>query len=137
MSYQVPDNVEKLTVTGSGGQGSGNGLDNIISGGNGRQTLDGGPGDDVLIGKAGADVFALSAGNGSDRIVDFSGEDSVRLTGYGFSSFGSVAARLAQPGSDAVLDLGGGEVMAFCGTAGDRTRGWQFGVELAITAITQ
>src|SRR3546814_8630341 len=89
MSYQLPDNIENLTVTGSGRQASGNGLDNIISGGNGRQTLDGGPGDDVLIGKAGADVFALSAGNGSDRIVDFSGEDSVRLTGYGFSSFGS------------------------------------------------
>src|SRR3546814_2155163 len=43
MSYQLPDNIENLTVTGSGRQASGNGLDNIISGGNGRQTLDGGP----------------------------------------------------------------------------------------------
>src|SRR3546814_17272530 len=66
---------------------------------------------------------ALSAGNGSDRIVDFSGEDSVRLTGYGFSSFGSVAARLDQQGSDAVLDLGGGEVLAFSDTAVDESRG--------------
>src|SRR3546814_1362836 len=100
-----------------------------MSGGNGRQTVDGGPGDDVLIGKAGADVFALSAGNGSDRIVDFSGEDSVRLTGYGFSSFGSVAARLDQQGSDAVLDLGGGEVLAFSDTAVDEIRAERFELE--------
>src|SRR3546814_6795262 len=99
MSYQLPDNIENLTVTGSGRQASGNGLDNIISGGNGRQTLDGGPGDDVLIGKAGEDVFALSAGNGSDRIVDFSGEDSVRLPGYGFRPLCRDAARHDQPGS--------------------------------------
>src|SRR3546814_14800619 len=62
MSYQLPDNIENLTVTGSGRQASGNGLDNIISGGNGRQTLDGGPGDDVLIGKAGADRSEESRG---------------------------------------------------------------------------
>src|SRR3546814_17564372 len=89
MSYQLPDNIENLTVTGSGRQASGNGLDNIISGGNGRPTLDGGPGDDVLIGQAGADVFGLSAGHGSDRIVDSHGEDSVRPNAYGFPNFGS------------------------------------------------
>src|SRR3546814_6417887 len=115
MSYQLPDNIENLTVTGSGRQASGNGLDNIISGGNGRQTLDGGPGDDVLIGKAGADVFALSAGNGSDRIVDFSGEDSVRLTGTGCSSSGNVAARSNPQGSDSVPDLVDGAGPAFSG----------------------
>src|SRR3546814_14034080 len=80
MSYQLPDNIENLTVTGSGRQASGNGLDNLISAGHGRQTLDGGPGDEVLIGKARADVFALSAGNGRARIVTFRGRHRVCLT---------------------------------------------------------
>jgi beta-glucanase (GH16 family) len=137
MSYRLPAQVENLTVTGSDRQAVGNELDNIITGGNGTQTLDGGAGDDVLFGEAGADVFAVKAGNGSDLIADFTGEDSVRLTGYGFTSFNQIAARLTQQGDDAVLDLGNGEILAFADTAvGEFTAG-QFALEIDLSGMTQ
>src|SRR3546814_236313 len=100
MSYHLPAHIENLTVTGSGRQAVGNELANIITGGNGTQTLDGGAGNDVLIGKGGADVFAVKAGNGSDLIVDFTADDSLRLTGYGLTSFDQIAGRLTQQGAE-------------------------------------
>src|SRR3546814_1287437 len=124
MSYELPAHIENLTVTGSGRQAVGNGLDNIVTGGSGTQTLNGGAGNDVLIGKAGADVFAVTAGNGSYLIFDFTADDSVRPTGYGLTSFDQIAARLTQQGADAVLDLGDGEILVFAETAvGDPAAG--------------
>ena len=135
MSYQLPAHIENLTVTGSGRQAVGNELDNIVTGGNGTQTLDGGAGNDVLIGKADADVFAVKAGNGSDLILDFAAEDSVRLTGYGLTSFGQVAARLTQQGADAVLDLGGGEILVFADTAVGDLTAKQFALQVDLSGM--
>ncbi len=92
MSYTLPANIENLTVTGNGRYAIGNDLDNIISGGSGKQTIDGGLGDDVLKGGGGADIFLFEKGNGSDLILDFGSDDNVRLTGYGFGSFAEVKA---------------------------------------------
>ena len=137
MSYQLPAHIENLTVTGSGRQAVGNDLDNIITGGDGPQTLDGGAGDDVLIGKSGADIYAVTAGNGSDRIIGFADDDTVRLTGYGLTSFDQVAARLSQRGDDAVLDLGNGEILAFADTAVGALAAEQFALQLDLSGMAQ
>lgn len=137
MSYTLPEHIENLTVTGSGRQAVGNALDNIIAGGSGAQTLDGGAGDDVLIGHGGADVFAVQAGNGSDLILDFTAEDSVRLTGYGITSFAQVTARLTQQGDDAVLDLGNGEVLVFADTAIGDLAAEQFALQIDLAGMVQ
>lgn len=136
MSYTLPAHIENLTVTGNGRQAVGNALDNIIAGAGGAQTLDGGAGNDVLIGYGGADVFAMQAGNGSDLILDFTAEDSVRLTGYGISSFSQVASRLTQQGDDAALDLGKGEVLVFADTAADDLSAEQFALQVDLSEMT-
>lgn len=130
MSTALPDHIENLTVTGDGRFAFGNDLDNILTGGAGRQTFDGGAGDDVLIGGGGADLFAVTQGNGSDLIVGFGADDMVRLDGYGLTSFAEVAARLGQDGDDAVLHLGGGEILVFAGTAVEDLTAAQFALEL-------
>jgi len=137
MSYTLPAHIENLTVTGNGRQAVGNALDNIIVGGNGTQTLDGGAGDDVLIGNAGADIYALSAGNGSDLIVGFAAEDSVRLTGYGITSFGQLSSQLTQQGDDAVLDLGNGEILVFADTAAGDLSAEQFALQIDLSGMTR
>ena len=136
MSTRLPGHIENLTVTGAGRHAFGNGLDNIVTGGDGRQTLDGGAGDDVLIGGAGSDVFSVTAGNGSDLILDFSGDDILRLSGAGFSSFGEIAARLTQQGADAVLDLGDGEILVFADTAVGDLAADQFALQIDLAGLT-
>jgi len=137
MSYSLPSHIENLTVTGSGRQAVGNALDNIVTGGDGTQTLDGGAGNDVLIGMAGADIYALAAGNGSDLIVGFTAEDSVRLTGYGITSFSQLSSQLTQKGDDAVLNLGNGEILVFADTAVGKLSAEQFALQIDLSDMTQ
>jgi beta-glucanase (GH16 family) len=137
MSYTLPDNVENLTVTGNGRYAFGNALDNIIRGGNGHQTLDGGAGNDVLIGGSGSDTFVLSRGNGSDLIVDFEAADTVRLNGYGLTSFEAVQSHMTQMDSNVQLDLGSNEILVFKDTTIDKLQPGQFELSLDKSGMTQ
>src|SRR4051812_12105131 len=93
----LPEQVENLTLPWANTAGRGNARDNIVSGGDGAQSLDGGAGNDVLIGGAGADTFVVRAGNGSDVITDFTpGTDRVRLENYGLYSLDAVKAAMRQ-----------------------------------------
>lgn len=130
MSYTLADNFENLIVTGDGSYAFGNALDNIIRGKSGQQTLDGGLGDDVLIGGAGSDIFIFNKGNGSDLIVDFEPVDTVRLNGFGFTSFDAVQARMVQSGADVRLDVGGGEILVFANKTIDQLDASQFELPL-------
>ncbi|HEV2505989.1 MAG TPA: family 16 glycosylhydrolase [Mesorhizobium sp.] len=130
MSYTLPANIENLTVTGNGRYAIGNDLNNIISGGSGKQTIDGGLGDDVLKGGGGSDTFLFEKGNGSDLILDFGSDDNVRLTGYGFSSFAEVKANMVQSGSDVRLNLGPSEFLVFANTSVDQLKADQFELSL-------
>ena len=116
MSYTLPENVENLTVTGSGRYAFGNNLDNIIRGATGSQTLNGGHGNDVLYGGSGEDVFVVEKGFGSELILDFSGDDTLRLTGHGFTSFEDLSAAMTNVGNDVYLDFGNGEVAVLANT---------------------
>lgn len=113
ISYVLPENVENLTLTGSGNiDAGGNGADNIltgnvgdnfISGGGGddqldgqtgNDTLEGGVGNDVLIGGAGNDSYLITLGDGLDRIADMAGTDTVQF-GTGLSR-DNVALRITE-----------------------------------------
>ena len=74
-------NIEKLTFIGTGNfAGTGNGLDNVITGGADADTLDGGGGNDTLIGNGGPDTFHFGNHWGTDKITDFEiGKDVIDL----------------------------------------------------------
>ena len=74
LSYTLPDNVENLVFTGLGPFiGTGNALNNAITGGVGIDTLTGGAGDDTLDGGLGPDRMAGGAGNDT-YVVDDPGD---------------------------------------------------------------
>lgn len=66
--------VEDLTYIGSGNfAGTGNALANVITGGNGLDTLAGGGGDDTLNGGAGQDLMLVSGLRADYAVVDLGG----------------------------------------------------------------
>jgi beta-glucanase (GH16 family) len=137
MSYTLPENFENLRVTGDGRYAFGNSTENIITGGSGRQTIDGGAGDDVLIGGGGADIFVLSRGNGTDLIRDFGRDDTIRLDGYGMTSFEQIVGNATQRGADLWLNLGGGESVVLSDTTIDELQPDQFELNLDRSRLTQ
>ncbi|HTH79831.1 MAG TPA: DUF4347 domain-containing protein [Ramlibacter sp.] len=86
VSYALPDNVDNLVLSGKGGSGIGNDLDNVITGNDRANALSGGLGADTLTGGAGADKFVFTsvadspAGQGTyDVITDFSVTEHDRI----------------------------------------------------------
>jgi Ca2+-binding RTX toxin-like protein len=76
VSFTLPDNVEVLTLTGTGDtSGTGNGADNRITGNDGANTLVGGGGNDILSGGAGGDT--MSGGTGNDIYAVDEEDDTV------------------------------------------------------------
>jgi Ca2+-binding RTX toxin-like protein len=87
-TYTLGANLENLTYTGSAAfTGTGNTLDNVISGGAGNDTLNGGAGNDTLIG-----------GAGNDKMTGGTGDDT-----YVVDSVGDVVTEAANEGKDTVL----------------------------------
>jgi beta-mannanase len=88
--YVLPDQVENLVLTGTGLiSGTGNALDNRITGNDAANLLDGKGGHDLLTGGDGNDTFLITYGQGSDTITDFqvhgggSSGDMLLLKGFG------------------------------------------------------
>jgi Ca2+-binding RTX toxin-like protein len=114
ISYTLGDNVENLTLLGSGNyRGTGNAGDNVItgnaasnvlSGAGGNDTLTGGAGNDSLSGGTGNDRFDFAAGFGKDTITGFSaGSDVLQFDSGVFADFEDVLASSAQVGADVVI----------------------------------
>jgi serralysin len=77
-AFELGTGIENLTYTGTGGfTGTGNELTNIITGGDGNDTLTGGYGDS-LYGGNGNDTYVVD--NANVAIVDTSGIDTIRTT---------------------------------------------------------
>ncbi|KQP87255.1 family 16 glycosylhydrolase [Methylobacterium sp. Leaf117] len=109
--YILPDNVENLSFS-NAKSGTGNSLNNMITGDGGAQTLNGKAGNDILTGRGGADTFVIAKGEGTNRITDFtSGQDKVRLEGVDLHTFSELKMAAKQDGSDTVIALGGGETL--------------------------
>ena len=73
-TFTLAANVENLTFTGAGGfTGTGNGVNNIITGGAGIDVLSGAGGLDTLIGDGGVD--SLDGGAGNDTLIGGAGND--------------------------------------------------------------
>ena len=136
MSYTLPENFENLTVTGAGRYAFGNSADNIISGAAGSQTIDGRAGNDVLTGGGGADTFLFTRGNGSDLIVDFSSDDTIRFNNYSLTSFDQVLSRSTQEGANLRIDLGGGESLVLANTTASALNADQFQLTLDRSALS-
>lgn len=119
VSWQLDDGLETLTLKGASDlTGTGNGLDNLITGNAGDNRLYGGMGADTLLGGAGDDL--LHGGFGADRLSGEEGDDTLRgafgrdtLTGgqgndvFVFSSLGHSGATLAS--ADTITDFTQGE----------------------------
>jgi Ca2+-binding RTX toxin-like protein len=135
-SYTLGANVENLTSNLTGGaafHGIGNGLDNVLYGQSGNDTLEGLGGNDTIRGNVGDDVLdggadndLLIGGSGADVLTGGSGADTFRI-GYYESGTGSGADRITDfaPGSDVVdlsgwdanTGLGGDQAFSFVGSA--------------------
>jgi Ca2+-binding RTX toxin-like protein len=85
-SYVLDPNVENLAFTGGGDfAGTGNELDNTLSGGDGNDLLVDGPGNDWIDGGRGADVMGGGAGDDT-YIVDDEGDLVVEFPGDGIDT---------------------------------------------------
>ena len=81
-SYTLGANVENLQLAGSAHIGSGNELDNILTGSVGSDTLYGAAGNDTLDGGAGSDILVGGIGNDS-YTIDNVGDAIQELVGEG------------------------------------------------------
>ncbi len=74
VTYTLSENVENLTLTGTAASnGTGNQLDNVLTGNGAKNTLMGGVGDDILNGGGGADTMKGGVGNDT-YVVDNTGD---------------------------------------------------------------
>jgi Ca2+-binding RTX toxin-like protein len=133
ISWTLSDNVENLTLTGTGViDGLGNGLANVLvgnastnklSGGGGTDKLDGGAGDDILFGGEGTDT--LIGGLGADALYGGAAKDIFVFNTIGESPVGSsdriwdfdALDVINLKSIDANASLAGNQAFAFIGSS--------------------
>ncbi len=126
---QIMGNGGRDTVVG----GEGNDLmdggleDDELHAGDGEDSVSGGAGDDFifLTDDDQRDEIGFIAGHGVDVIDGFeTGVDQVRLQSYGFETFNEINALITyNDDNQALLDLGGGDMLIFTGL--DGPLGWE------------
>jgi serralysin len=118
-SFTLGTDVDNLTFTGTAAAtGTGNTLDNFMTGGSGADTLGGGGGNDFLRGLAGNDslsggvgndTFVFNVGFGKDTITDFTAgagvADVIEFHDSMFANFAAVQAASTQVGADVQITI--------------------------------
>src|SRR5262245_13572384 len=150
-AYTLSANVENLTFTGAGNfAGTGNDLNNTITGGAGNDVLRGSLGDDILIGGLGNDTLVGGLGNDTASYADTGDNMAIKLAtgtaqrgGVAEDALASIENVIGGSGNDVitgntganVLDggsgndllLGGRGADTLIGGAGDDTFIYNFG----------
>ena len=131
VSLTLANEIENLTLTGAAGlAGTGNGLNNVITGSTGNDTLTGGGGTDTLIGGAGNDTFVVDTttdtlteapGGGTDTV-----QSSVSIT------LAAEVENLILTGAVGLNGTGNGLNNVITGTAGNDTLSGGAGVDTLI-----
>ncbi|HEX6121443.1 MAG TPA: cadherin domain-containing protein [Dongiaceae bacterium] len=118
--YTLTANVENLAFIGSGDfAGTGNGLNNLITGGAGDDTLRGANGNDTLRGGAGID--RIQGGGNNDKLYGDDGDDQLLGENGRDSLYGAAGNDLLDGGgSDDMLAGGAGDDTYVVNTSGDK-----------------
>ena len=104
-SYTIAENIETLTLTGVASiDGTGNALDNTISGNSGANRLSGGVGADTLIGGAGDDTYVVD--DVDDSVVETPGQGVDEVRSSITYTIGSAIENLTLTGSASIDGTG-------------------------------
>ncbi|TMJ12581.1 MAG: hypothetical protein E6G94_13420, partial [Alphaproteobacteria bacterium] len=116
VSFELGLGVDNLTLTGTGAiDGTGNGLNNVITGNASANVLIGGAGDDTLDGGAGIDRMAGGTGNDS-YVVGEAGDIVTELAGEGIDTVRSAVSFVLSPTLENLILTGS---LAVDGTGND------------------
>ena len=86
-------------------EGRARGSAGSVDGGEGRDTLIGSRSNDVFLGGLEADRFVLDRNGGTDRILDFAGQDRIDLRALDFARFADVRNEIVDRPSGVLIDL--------------------------------
>jgi Ca2+-binding RTX toxin-like protein len=112
--------VERLTFIGTGDfVGTGNGLGNRITGGDGDDTLDGRGGADTMIGGEGDDTYFVNSVN--DVVVELSGEGLDHVFASATTTLSSNVENLTLTGTNAISGTGNGLANVITGNSRGNT----------------
>ncbi len=129
VTHTLGANIENLTLTGTGAiNGTGNTLDNALTGNSAANVLSGGAGNDTLTDAGGANVLIGGAGNDTLNITSTSVDRIAMARGHGSdivvssgtaandvlevsNGIAKSAMALMKTGNDLVVDLGSGETV--------------------------
>lgn len=106
-------NVENVTLQGTTNTiAYGSAVNNTLVGNSGANTLAGRAGNDILTGGLGSDTFLFQKNYDSDTVTDFQDNvDTVRLLGYGITTFAQASGYATQSGADVVFNFGDGDTL--------------------------
>ena len=144
VTYTLGANVENLTLTGSANiNGTGNGLDNVITGNSGVNILTGGDGNDTLDGGLGADTMIGGLGNDT-YVVDNAGDVVTEALNEGTDTvqssitymLGANVENLTLTGTGNIAGTGNELDNVLTGNSGDNVLDGGAGIDTAVYTST-